>query len=252
MKRDGARAIVCHRPRPDASIRLFCFPYAGGGASCYRQVLATLPDSVELCGIELPGRQTRLHDAHAADLGAQVADLHAEIGGWLNRPFAFFGHSMGGWLAYALACRLFERPDLPHPQALLISACRAPSVPFRLPHLHRLDDAALLAALCANGAGGPAMEPALFDLLKHTLRRDLALLETWSWASLTRLPLPVHVFGGREDAEVSLEALAAWRTVTSGAFTHDQFPGGHFFIHQDPTLFSGVLCKRLQQQAISP
>ncbi|WP_370681971.1 thioesterase II family protein [Comamonas sp. GB3 AK4-5] len=239
--------IVCPRPLPSAAVRLFCFPYAGGGASCYRQVLASLPGDFELCGIELPGRQARLQDRHPTDFAMLVTEVDEAIRPWLDRPFAFFGHSMGGWMSYALACRLYEYREGPLPCALIVSGCRAPSVPFRPPLLHLTDDAGLYQRLMANGIDELGMPTELFELIKPAIRGDLALLETWSWPSLIRLSIPIHVFGGIDDKDVDFAALDGWRAMTSEAFTLDRLPGRHFFIHENPVLFSQLLCRRVLQ-----
>jgi surfactin synthase thioesterase subunit len=52
--------IMCRNPSPQARLRLFCFPYAGGGASIFRAWSDGLPADVEVCPIQLPGRGTRL------------------------------------------------------------------------------------------------------------------------------------------------------------------------------------------------
>lgn len=36
---------------------LFCFPYAGGGASAYRGWIRALDNKVNICPIQLPGRR---------------------------------------------------------------------------------------------------------------------------------------------------------------------------------------------------
>src|SRR2546421_12668903 len=52
--------FVRHRPNDSARLRLFCLPYAGGGASIFRSWPEGLPESVEVCAIQLPGREARL------------------------------------------------------------------------------------------------------------------------------------------------------------------------------------------------
>ena len=51
------RWIKLFEPRPDARLRLFCFAYAGGGASIYRLWPADLPAAVEVRAVQLPGRE---------------------------------------------------------------------------------------------------------------------------------------------------------------------------------------------------
>jgi hypothetical protein len=76
-------------------LRLFCFPYAGGGATAYHPWVTDFPASIGICAIKLPGRESRIGEAphkHLIDLLpllALVIATHPDI------PFAFIGHSMG-------------------------------------------------------------------------------------------------------------------------------------------------------------
>src|SRR5438128_11096986 len=51
-----------NRPKPgsEARLRLFCFPYAGGGASLYRSWAEPLASVAEILSVQLPGRENRL------------------------------------------------------------------------------------------------------------------------------------------------------------------------------------------------
>jgi medium-chain acyl-[acyl-carrier-protein] hydrolase len=59
--------VICPKPQPRASLRLFCFAYAGGGASAFHKWLQLVPAEIEVCLIQLPGRENRLIEpAHTA------------------------------------------------------------------------------------------------------------------------------------------------------------------------------------------
>src|SRR5688572_15756506 len=93
-------------PNPQANVRLFCFPYAGGGALGFRHWTNYLPSAIEVCPLQLPGRETRMREA-AYDRVLPLAQKIAEaIGPSLDKPFAFFGHSMGALLCFELAREL--------------------------------------------------------------------------------------------------------------------------------------------------
>src|SRR5215216_1291987 len=81
-------------PNPSAPLRLFCFPYAGGGSTIFRNWPRQLSPHVEVVTALLPGREGRLREP-PLDRVDKVVDAAAEnIRPWLDRPFAFFGHSM--------------------------------------------------------------------------------------------------------------------------------------------------------------
>ncbi len=47
--------ITCPKPSPQASLRLFCFPYAGSSSLIFRTWASSLPKNIEICPVELPG-----------------------------------------------------------------------------------------------------------------------------------------------------------------------------------------------------
>ena len=107
--------------------RLFCFPHAGGGAG----------QPLTLSGwtavpVRLPGRESRLAEAPFERMGPLVAALADNIDSYLDRPFAFFGHSMGAVVAFELA-RELRRRSRPLPAMLIASGARAPQ--FRRHHV---------------------------------------------------------------------------------------------------------------------
>ena len=42
------------------NITLFCFPFAGGGASAYNSWVQKMKDTITVCPIQLPGREERI------------------------------------------------------------------------------------------------------------------------------------------------------------------------------------------------
>lgn len=91
------------RPKPQAKLRLFCFHYAGGGALSFRSWSDSLPPAVEVCAIELPGRGSRLLEPPFTQLELLIQELTRILLPWLDKPFAFFGHSMGALVSFELA-----------------------------------------------------------------------------------------------------------------------------------------------------
>nr|MBA3949306.1 thioesterase [Acidobacteriota bacterium] len=104
--------ITCPSPRPRATLRLFCLPFAGGGASTYRLWAGSLPASIEVCPIQPPGREDRYAEPAFTSIAALSRALADELGPYLDTPFAIFGHSMGALVAFETA-RALRRAGAP-------------------------------------------------------------------------------------------------------------------------------------------
>jgi len=220
------------RPRPEAAVRLFCFPHAGGAASSYFNWPAAL-DGVDVLAVQPPGREGRLAEPPIADMPTLLERLVAAVQPHLDRRFLFFGHSMGALVAFELA-RELRRLGLPSPARLYVSGRRAPTVPNTETPLHVLPDDQLADELNRRFGGLPAAilaEPELMALFLPIIRADLTVLERHAFEPDPVLDLPVTALGGQDDTRASEGDLAAWRVLTSAGFAVRRFPGGHFYLH---------------------
>lgn len=217
---------------PDSSkrLRLFCFPYAGGSASTYLPWKALLPD-IDICPLQLPGRSTRFTAQAHVTLNALTAELADVIHCCSDRPFAFFGHSMGAIIAFELAHVLRDR-DGSQPCRLIVSAAAAPSQRVRK-YWHEQDDHGLMQTLRHyKGTPSQVLDNAeLMQLLLPTIRADFALLDSFRYRpEISPLDCPIDVFSGRNDIHVDQEHLPAWRSETRSQCDAVTFGGGHFFL----------------------
>jgi surfactin synthase thioesterase subunit len=150
----------------------------------------------------------------------------------LDRPFAFFGHSMGALVAFELA-RELRRRAAPAPFLLGVSGYRAPHRPDPHPPFSHLPDPEFLQEVCARYDGIPPevlAEKELLELMLPVLRTDILALEGYVYSADRPLDCPVSSFGGEDDPSVSREDLGAWRDQTQATFSVRTFPGRHFFI----------------------
>lgn len=113
--------IARPRPNPVARLRLFCFPYAGGGEAAFRTWWQELPDDVELCAVRLSERDQRIQEPPIARLTPLVHALADALGPELARPYALFGHSTDARVAFELARERRRRGHL-QPAQLAVSA----------------------------------------------------------------------------------------------------------------------------------
>ena len=234
------RWIKVFEPRPHAPLRLFCFPYAGGGASVYRLWPRGLPADLEVVGVQPPGRESRWRETALRDADAMADEALHAIEARLDRPFAFFGHSMGAIVAYEVAHRL-DAAGGPAPRHLIVSGRPAPSVPEVHPPIHDLPREEFIEQI-RRYSGTPEevlQNDELMSLLEPLLRADFAVSESYEHdPGRAKLDVPLTAIGGTDDPDVPVDALEPWSEETSGPFRKHVIEGGHFFVNEqrDETL----------------
>jgi medium-chain acyl-[acyl-carrier-protein] hydrolase len=225
--------FVCPGANPGAETRLFLFPSAGGGPAAFGKWPAELPGTIETRIAHYPGRGSRHNEAPIKQISVLVERLSQAIQPLLDKPFAFFGHSLGGLVAFELSRQLHLQNYL-KPQILFISACGAPGMPDPHPPIHALPDPEFLQAIQdLNGIPAELTNiPELMELLLPTLRADFAAVENYNYLlNDFSLDCPIIAFGGLDDPRVSSERLEGWGSHTKVGFKLKCFPGDHFFIN---------------------
>jgi|SRR5687767_14685738 len=241
----GGVRFVCKRPVKDPALRLFCFPYAGGGVVAFRQWPDRLPPRVEMHVLEMPGREMRLHEPGFIHVDPLVRAIDASIKPYLHEPFAFFGHSMGALVSFELA-RFLRREHSVEPAGLFPSGRPAPQLPidlitYNLPEKEFIED--------IRRRGGTPDEvldhPELLQLVLPTLRADFQLCQTYEYKHEPPFKSAVTVYGGLNDQFGDRRELDLWSEQTTGPFEVRMFPGDHFFLHSSDRLLLQTLSKDL-------
>lgn len=236
------------QPRRDhrARLRLFCFPYAGGGASLFRTWPQELGPEIELCAVQLPGRENRLGESLYTRLAPLVEAAAEALRPYLDLPFAFFGHSMGALISFELA-RCLRDQGQGGPFHLCLSGCRAAQLPDPGPPIHELPEGEFVAELRRlSGTPNAVLEHAeLMQLLMPVLRADFAVCETYLYQPGDPLSCGISAFGGLGDEDIRPDEIAAWKAQTRGAFTVRMVPGGHLFLHSVPQLILPAVARDL-------
>jgi medium-chain acyl-[acyl-carrier-protein] hydrolase len=246
--RATSRWLVRPKPNPDAKLRLYCVPFAGGGASLFRLWPDRLPASVEVCAVQPPGRETRLREPAHQRIAPLVDELLEAIGPDLDSPFAIFGHSMGALVGFELA-RAIRRRGLENPKLVIASGRAAPQLPRRYPPIHALPEAEFLDELrLLDGTPRAVLDHhELMSLFSPLIRADLAVSESYTYQVEAPLDLPLIALGGLDDPRVDRDELEAWRLQTSDRFECEQFPGSHFFLQTATAGLLSVLSRVLTQ-----
>lgn len=194
-----------------------------------------MPPGVEVSSVQLPGRENRISETPHRRIDEAVDALLPEVAALADRPYAFFGHSMGALLAFELARRL-RTAGFPEPERLFVAAHRAPQLPSRHPPMSTLSEQPFVDRLRSlDGTpeqllGLPEVKTTMFP----TLRADFAACETYTFADAPLLDCPIVAYTGLADPFVDVAEAAAWAANTSGPFTLQPLPGNHFSMLQPP------------------
>lgn len=221
-----------YKENPGARMRLFCFPYAGGNAASFRPWPRFLPSSVHVSPVQPPGRGERLAEPPFKHLPDIIEALGPALLPFLDKPFAFFGHSMGALIGFELT-RWLRRTKNPMPVHLLVSGRQAPQFSEDDLPSYDLPEAEFIQRLRElNGTPHEVLDhPELMQLMLPLLRADFEVCETYRLEVEPPLDCPLTVFGGAGDTEVPPDRLEPWREHTTSSFSLHMFPGDHFFIH---------------------
>lgn len=220
------------RPDPADELRLFCFHHAGGGASSFAGWREALEPAIAVFPVQLPGRERRASESRITDLTRLINELDKQVGPWLDRPYAFYGHSLGALIGYALAQRRLARGN-PAPVRLIAGAYPGPALPAPLSAVPGLDDETLAALLVDIGGMSEVVRryPEWTAAAIALLRDDLRICHSYrASASDHPLPCPVDVCTGISDPLVSRADADAWAAHTTAHCGVHVLPGGHLFV----------------------
>jgi acyl transferase domain-containing protein/surfactin synthase thioesterase subunit/enoyl-CoA hydratase/carnithine racemase len=239
--------------------RLFCFPYGGSGASIYHTWQKLAPDSIEICPIQLPGREDRMNEPSIHNMDILIDELIHNLQSDLDLPFSFFGHSFGSLVAFELT-RALRKRDMAQPEHLFVSAFPDPCVPTKsldnvisqLKNIHvnlfDLIDASAVALLSNetlfklshifsdNGLieyGANIMTPQIIKMLLPIFCSDMTLVKNYKYTNDSVLDLPINVFVGKQDTWVDYDDHLGWSDHTSKKCEIISFNSGHLFIRED-------------------
>lgn len=232
--------------KPNARLRLFCFPYAGGSARVFQKWLKLFPETIEVCPLEYPGRGARLREQPFKRISLLAADIAEALLPLFDTPFILFGHSMGAATAFELA-RHLRRANKTLPVHFFVSACSSPQLPKEDSKVYELPEPEFIEELRRlNGTPDEVLEhPELMQLILPMLRADFEAVQTYSYVDEPPLSCPLTVYGGTEDESVSRDQLEGWRQLTSGPFSLQMFQGDHFYLNTSESVLARSMISKM-------
>ncbi len=266
--------LVVVGPRATPRLRLFCFPFAGGGSAVYRGWAQCIDPTVEVVAIEPPGRLGRITETPISDINEFVDQLVAEMGELLDRPFAFFGHCLGALTMYETARRLMHTTAL-RPQHLFASGARPPDriigqgsfeerlmhdllklAEFRisLPAYHQPDDvfAELIRHFNVRATEQLLDEPDLRDLMLPVVRAEFQMASNYQFVREPPWEVPITCFAAKGDPYVSRRHALGWGRFTNSRLQVHIRDGSHFAVVDDVAFIHGVINRELADAVLMP
>jgi len=230
----------------DASLRLVCFHHAGGSASSFNGWKKHLPQEIGLIKTQLPGRE--LHNNHHPynHINPIIQELMEHSRLLLDKPIAFYGHSLGAIVAFELA-RSLRRSGKREPVCLFVSGRRAPQCSLSHPPLFKLPESELLKYMSLMGGvvGNVLNHKKWLDHLVPIIRADLEVSDDYHYYPEAPLDLPIYAFGGTEDRIVSQAEWKAWQAQTKAEFMGESIKGKHFFPPKSQIILVQMISQRL-------
>lgn len=250
MSQNAERWLGWYSANSQANRRLFCFPYGGGGAGAFKTWQAGFPATIEVCPVQLPGREERLSEPRFTRIDSLVEVLAESLAGLFDKPFAFFGHSLGAMIAFELARRL-RREGVDQPVHLFVSGRRAPQVPDASPHIYDLPSPEFVEALRQRNYVRQEIlaRARLMEFMLPVMRADYEMVQTYSYRPESPFDFPITAFGGSEDTDESADMLEAWREQTKASFALHILPGDHYFVHSAQSSLQQIIAGHLNGES---
>ncbi|MDY6934985.1 MAG: thioesterase domain-containing protein [Spirochaetota bacterium] len=217
----------------EENIDMFCFPYSGGTAQVFLPFARSLPVSMGLYALEMPGRGRRFRENLPDSISSVVDEaIHGLIPLLDTKEYVLFGHSLGSLIAFETA-RVLKGKGSHMPMHIFVSGARSPQTPMRDELIHYLPDDDFVNKL--KKIGGTPQEvlqnKEMLELLIPMLRNDFRMYEVYKYEEDEPLGCPITAIGGLQDKRVTSDDVEGWSVHTSVSFTKHMLNGDHFIIH---------------------
>jgi acyl transferase domain-containing protein/surfactin synthase thioesterase subunit/acyl carrier protein len=255
--------LIVAEPRLSPRFRLFCFPFAGGGSAVYRTWSESLDRAIEVVAIEPPGRLSRIEERPISDINEFVDELVPKMQEFLDRPFAFFGHCLGGLTMYETARRLIHSTNY-RPCHLFVSGARPPdqiddSGPFEerltqdlmaladfrinVPAFAQSDDvfSRIVRHFNIRATDQLLDNPELRSIMLPVIRAEFRMASNYEYENEPPWDIPITCFAAHDDPYVSRRHALGWGYFTDARLEVHIREGAHFAVVDDASFIQSVI-----------
>lgn len=226
---------------------IFCFPFAGGNKYSYRELKLKSPQHLNFITLEYPGRGARIGETLIKDINLLVDDLYNQVKEAIqNQDYAFYGHSMGGLIAYLLTVKIHQNKNR-EPLHLFITGTTGPSAISRgeKKRFKMAQEDFLQEIRDFGGMPDELLEnEELLYYFEPILRADFEASENYSHSNYPVLNIPVTVITGIEE-DMEIEDIELWQKESTYKVEFIRLPGKHFFIFDYVHEIIQIISKKL-------
>jgi surfactin synthase thioesterase subunit len=230
---------------PNSVRALYIFPHAGGSASAYAPFARAFSLNIKPIAVQYPGRTDRHDVPDIESVPSLAADVHTMLSAnnITDVPVAFFGHSMGGLIAFEVA-RKFEANGTPI-AALFLSASPAPGH-GGYDQLKGSDDELLKMVNEMTGSSGQFVDGRFGETVLRTLR-NYGAITGYTCPPGTTVACPIYAYAAADDNAVSYKSVEAWSGFTVSQFAVRVVAGDHFYVTTTVDELVGDIEQRIAQ-----
>jgi acyl transferase domain-containing protein/NADPH:quinone reductase-like Zn-dependent oxidoreductase/surfactin synthase thioesterase subunit/NAD(P)-dependent dehydrogenase (short-subunit alcohol dehydrogenase family)/phospholipid N-methyltransferase/aryl carrier-like protein len=238
VKSELDKWIIRTKKVENPRLRLYCLPYFAGGASIFNSWHELLPDDIEVCAIQLPGREERGDEKPYDNVFELVAKLAEVMEPLLTSPCAFYAHSSGAGIALELTRYLRKKLDV-RPTRFMVGGWRAPHLESPFHFLNAIaEDEVYKEKNIPNIKGhlrsleipdSVIENDAVFNEMLPALRADILLGKKYKYYDDEPLDCPLTAFAGKYDSVFSEDQIKEWKKHTSHKFKFEVVEGSHLF-----------------------
>jgi medium-chain acyl-[acyl-carrier-protein] hydrolase len=221
--------IIRAKRDAEVTMRIICIPFPGGSASAFLRWPELLPEHIEVCAVQLPGRQKRIAEAPFTDLHDCVNELSTFLGPLIREmPFAIYGDCASAFIAFEL-CRYLDKEYDITPSALFVTCCRAPQLPLTRQYIYHLPDQEFKQALVGLGFVPHWLQQndRAFSGFLPLIRADFEMVETYQSNESGNFNFPIVAISAKHDTSCTLEEMRQWQAHTNSSFRLEIIDGGH-------------------------